>query len=89
MSEQESNKKKGVLTFDGKKYFIDELSDEAKEIIRRLQIADAQIKMHEDTLKLISLGKNVLANDLRKNLEKKFKIIIPRESPEVRLSQDH
>ena len=67
---QESNKKKGVLTFDGKKYFIDELSDEAKEIIRRLQIADAQIKMHEDTLKLISLGKNVLANDLRKNLEK-------------------
>ena len=70
MSEQESNKRKGVLTFDGKKYFIDELSDEAKEIIRRLQIADAQIKMHEDTLKLISLGKNVLANDLRKNLEK-------------------
>ena len=70
MSEQESNKKKGVLTFDGKKYFIDELSDEAKEIIRRLQIADAQIKMHEDTLKLISLGKNVLADDLRKNLEK-------------------
>ena len=70
MSEKESNKKKGVLTFDGKKYFIDELSDEAKEIIRRLQIADAQIKMHEDTLKLISLGKNVLANDLKKNLEK-------------------
>ena len=70
MSEKDSNKKKGVLTFDGKKYFIDELSDEAKEIIRRLQIADAQIKMHEDTLKLISLGKNVLANDLRKNLEK-------------------
>ena len=70
MPEQESNKKKGVLTFDGKKYFMDELSDEAKEIIRRLQIAEAQIKMHEDTLKLISLGKNVLANDLRKNLEK-------------------
>ena len=70
MSEKESNKKKAVLTFDGKKYLIDELSDEAKDIIRRLQIADAQIKMHEDTLKLISLGKNVLANDLRKNLEK-------------------
>ena len=70
MTEKESNKKKPVLTFEGKKYFIDELSDEVKEIIRRLQIADAQIKMHEDTLKLISLGKNVLANDLRKNLEK-------------------
>ena len=70
MSEQELNKKKAVLTFDGNKYFIDELSDEVKDIIRRLQIADAQIKMHEDTLKLISLGKSVLTNDLRKNLEK-------------------
>ena len=70
MSKQELNKKKAVLTFDGNKYFIDELSDEVKDIIRRLQIADAQIKMHEDTLKLISLGKSVLTNDLRKNLEK-------------------
>ena len=70
MSEKELNKKKAVLTFDGNKYFIDELSDEVKDIIRRLQIADAQIKMHEDTLKLISLGKSVLTNDLRKNLEK-------------------
>ena len=70
MSEQESNNKKAVLTFEGKKYFIEELSDEVKETVRRLQIADAQIKMHEDTLKLISLGKSVLANDLRKKLEK-------------------
>tara|TARA_B100000212_G_scaffold175612_1_gene132196 strand:- start:108 stop:326 length:219 start_codon:yes stop_codon:yes gene_type:complete len=70
MSEQESNKKKAVLTFDGKKYLIEELSDEVKDIVRRLQIADAQIKMHEDTLKLISLGRSVLANDLRKNLDR-------------------
>ena len=69
MSEKELNKRKAVLTFEGKKYFIDELSNEVKDIIRRLQIADAQIKMHEDTLKLISLGKNVLSNDLREKLE--------------------
>ena len=61
--------KKAVLTFDGKKYIIDELSDESKEIVKSLQIADAQLKMHEDTLKLISLGKNCLVSELRKNLE--------------------
>tara|TARA_Y100001968_G_scaffold235230_1_gene218366 strand:- start:204 stop:422 length:219 start_codon:yes stop_codon:yes gene_type:complete len=61
--------KKAVLTFDGKKYIIDELSDEIKEIVKSLQIADAQLKMHEDTLKLISLGKNCLVSELRKNLE--------------------
>tara|TARA_Y100000589_G_scaffold320779_1_gene351076 strand:- start:1450 stop:1668 length:219 start_codon:yes stop_codon:yes gene_type:complete len=69
MSSKELNNKKAVLTFDGKKYIMDDLSDEIKEIIKSLQIADAQLKMHEDTLKLLSLGKNSLVNDLRKKLE--------------------
>ena len=69
MSSNDINSKKAVLTFDGKKYTIDELSDEIKEIIKNLQIADAQVKMQEDTLKLISLGRNSLANELRRRLE--------------------
>tara|TARA_Y100000589_G_scaffold151484_1_gene144458 strand:+ start:212 stop:415 length:204 start_codon:yes stop_codon:yes gene_type:complete len=62
------NNKKAFLTFDGKKYAFDELSDNVKEIIKNLQIADAQIKMHEDTLKLLSLGRDSLANNLRKEI---------------------
>tara|TARA_B100000963_G_scaffold256008_1_gene224594 strand:+ start:498 stop:713 length:216 start_codon:yes stop_codon:yes gene_type:complete len=69
MTEKDFNKKKAVLTFDGKKYIMEDLSDEVKEIIKSLQIADAQLKMHEDTLKLLSIGKNSLVNDLRKKLE--------------------
>ena len=68
MTTKDLNNKKAILTFDGKKYIIDELSDEIKELIKSLQIADAQLKMHEDTLKLISLGKNNLVNELRKKL---------------------
>ena len=62
--------KKAFLTFEGKKYMIDELSNEVKEIIKNLQISDAQIKMHNDTLKLLSIGRSALTNDLRKKLEK-------------------
>ena len=69
MTTEESNNKKAVLKFEGKKYLIDELNDDIKIIIKNLQIADAQLKMHEDTLKLLSLGRNTLANDLRKKLE--------------------
>ena len=61
--------KKPVLTFDGKKYIMEDLSDEIKEVIKSLKIADAQLKMHEDTLKLLSIGKNRLVNNLRKKLE--------------------
>ena len=69
MTTKDLNNKKAVLTFDGKKYIMEDLSDEIKEILKSLQIADAQFKMHEDTLKLLSIGKNSLVNDLRKKLE--------------------
>ena len=58
-----------VLTFDGKKYLINELSKDIKESIKGLQIAETQIKMHEDTLKLLSISRNFLANQLRKKLK--------------------
>ncbi len=69
MTTTDLNNKKAILTFDGKKYIMDDLSDEIKEVIKSLQIADAQLKMHEDTLKLLSIGKNTLVNDLRRKLE--------------------
>ena len=69
MTTKDFNNKKAVLTFDGKKYIMEDLSDEIKEVIKNLQIADAQLKMHEDTLKLLSIGKNSLVNDLRNKLE--------------------
>ena len=69
MSENKNNSDNPVLTFEGKKYFINELSNEIKESIKALQIAETQLKMHEDTLKLISLSRNALANQLREKLK--------------------
>ena len=58
-----------VLTFEGKKYLINELSKDIKESIKGLQIAETQLKMHEDTLKLLSISRNALANQLREKLK--------------------
>ena len=58
-----------ILTFEGKKYLINDLSKEIKESIKGLQIAETQIKMHEDTLKLLSISRNSLANQLREKLK--------------------
>ena len=58
-----------VLTFEGKKYFINELSNEITESIKVLQIAETQLKMHQDTLKLLSISRNSLANQLREKLQ--------------------
>ena len=72
MSEKKKDSDNPVLTFEGKKYLINELSNEIKESIKELQIAETQLKMHKDTLKLLSISRNFLANQLRgklKNLE--------------------
>ena len=69
MSENKNDSVNPVLTFDGKKYLINELSKEIKESIKGLQIAETQIKMHEDTLKLLTISRNSIANQLREKLK--------------------
>ena len=69
MSEQKIDSDNPVLTFEGKKYLINELSNEIKESIKALQIADTQLKMYQDTLKLLSISRNSLVNQLREKLK--------------------
>ena len=69
MSENTNNSANPVLTFEGKKYLINELSHEIQESIKVLQIAETQIRMHQDTLKLLSISRNSLANQLREKLK--------------------
>ena len=69
MIENKNDSSNPVLTFEGKKYLINELSNDVKESIKVLQIAETQLKMHEDTLKLLSISRNYLANQLREKLK--------------------
>ena len=69
MNSETNDSTNPVLTFEGKKYFINELSEEIKESIKGLQIAETQLKMHEDTLKLLSISRNSLVNQLREKLK--------------------
>ena len=63
------NKKLPTLDFDGKKYDINLLPDEVKDLLKGLQVADIQIRMHKDTLRLLDLGKNSLGAQLKQKLE--------------------
>ena len=69
MTEQTQENINPVLTFEGKKYSINDLPKETKDILRSLKIAETQLKMYEDTLKLISISRNTLLNQLREKLK--------------------
>ena len=66
MTEKNIKNKNPVLTFrGGGKYNINNLTSETKELIKGLQIAETQLKIHEDTLKLLSIGRNSLTKQQR------------------------
>ena len=58
-----------VLTFEGKRYDLNTLPDELKELVRGMQVADAQLRMHEDTLKVLAVGRQSLAMQLNEKLQ--------------------
>ena len=67
---QQSGNQPPVLTFEGKRYDLNCLPDEMKELVRGMQVADAQLRMHEDTLKVLAVGRKALASQLNDRLQK-------------------
>ena len=64
-----SNEKEAILTFEDKKYDIKNLPQEVQELIKGMQVADAQLRMHEDTLKVLAVGRQHLIMQLISKLE--------------------
>ena len=58
-----------MLTFEGKRYDLNALPDEMKELVRGMQVADAQLRMHEDTLKVLAVGRQSMAMQLNEQLK--------------------
>ena len=69
MSNTLSNEKEAILTFEDKKYDIKSLPKEVQELIKGMQVADAQLRMHEDTLKVLAVGRQHLMIQLKSKLE--------------------
>ncbi|MXW40542.1 MAG: hypothetical protein F4Z75_05220 [Synechococcus sp. SB0668_bin_15] len=57
-----------ILSFEGKRYDINSLPDDIKQLVIGMQTANAQIKMHEDTLKLLSISRQTMARQLNERL---------------------
>ena len=69
MGQTPLSEKEAILTFEDKKYDIKTLPKEIQEIIKGLQVADAQLRIHEDTIKVLAVGRQHLAMQLKSKLE--------------------
>ena len=69
MTQTPISTKPAVLTFDGKRYPLDKLPDDVKDLVRGLQVADAQLRMNEDSLKVLAFGRQSMATQLNEKLK--------------------
>ena len=69
MTNPEPSAKEPILTFEDKKYDLQQLPEDVKELVRGMQVADAQLRMHEDTLKVLVIGRQSLAQKLKEKLK--------------------
>ena len=58
-----------VLTFEGKRYELNSLPEEVQELVRGMQVTEAQLRMHEDTLKVLAIGRQSMAVQLNEKLQ--------------------
>ena len=65
----ETDNQPPVLTFEGRRYDLNTLPDEMKELVRGMQVADAQLRLHEDTLKVLAVGRQSMAMQLNEKLK--------------------
>ena len=69
MDAETSQQQPPVLTFEGKRYDLNSLPDDVKELVRGMQVADAQLRLHEDTLKVLAVGRQSMAMQLNQRLQ--------------------
>ena len=67
MPEETSEPK--FLTIDDKKYNLDALSDEIKNDLTGLKICESQLRLHQDTLKLLTVSRQAITNQLKEKLK--------------------
>ena len=58
-----------TLTFGDKQYAIDALNDQTKELVQGLQVAEAQLRMTQDQMSVMQVGRQALANQLQEALK--------------------
>lgn len=58
-----------ILTFENRQYDFNGLTDEIKELVHGLQVADAQIRLQEDNLRVLAIGRQAIAVQLNDRLQ--------------------
>lgn len=68
-----------TITIDGDEYVLDQLSDEHRNVIQHVQVADQEIARMQTQIAILTTGRQAYINQLGEELQKSD----PEFTPEV------
>ena len=68
MPDQEPNLPR-VVTINDKKYNLDSLSDEIKNDLQGLRVCESQLRLYQDTLKLLTISRQTISRQLEEKMK--------------------
>ena len=68
-----------TITIDGNEYILDQLSDEHRNVIQHVQVADQEIARMQTQIAILTTGRQAYINQLGEELQKSD----PEFTPEV------
>tara|TARA_B100001057_G_C22602817_1_gene853478 strand:+ start:272 stop:499 length:228 start_codon:yes stop_codon:yes gene_type:complete len=60
---------KPILTFEGVKYSINDLPEQAQKLIEGMKVAEGQLKLQGDNIKVLEVGRQSMAVQLKELLK--------------------
>ena len=64
-----SSSQESIFTFENKRYQLNKMPKEVIELVKTINIANSQLKIQEDKLKLLLLGRQNMEEQLRERLK--------------------
>jgi hypothetical protein len=64
-----SSSQESIFTFENKRYQLNKMPKEVIELVKTINIANSQLKIQEDKLKLLLLGRQNMEKQLRERLK--------------------
>jgi len=64
-----SSSKDPIFTFEKKRYELNKMPKDVVELVKHINIANSQLKIQEDKLKLLLLGRQTMTTQLKERLK--------------------
>ena len=66
---ESTNQPNPILNFEGVKYSINDLPEQAQKLIEGMKVAEGQIKLQGDNIKVLEVGRQSMALQLKELLK--------------------